>query len=446
MSSYMGKELQKPKISPYFFYGTIQKWSFSSGFLKLKEDNYAYRFTIYFSNGKKKQMQKSGFPTQKAASLAKEQTIVQLNNQKFIPFRFSVEEFYDFWLYYYMLEERNIKYNTFISYRNIISNYLLPYCKRISRKRKLKITNVQKNHLMDFLLSIEDYSVFQLACTIIRSSFLYAKANNIIDHNYAVSAVSLCKKIRKKPEKKSRPILSREKASSLLFSCKQNYEEIYLLFLISLCCGTRISEVVALKFKDIDMEKQTIHIQRQLGRSIDDQGMQEQNLLRQEIAPKTDNGDRFIPLPRFVMDELILEEYRRKMEFPEGNIYESYIGIDRKNENKPFLKDKLRKIYKKMLLENGIPLDLRWHDLRHSYSTLLYDSGISLKSIAQVMGHESGSFTKEVYIKEEENVFDISAPMNELLKKRPKAKEEIFDIATAMQSVLHFKRIFYEKS
>jgi integrase len=41
---------------------------------------------------------------------------------------------------------------------------------------------------------------------------------------------------------------------------------------------------------------------------------------------------------------------------------------------------------------------IRFHDLRHSCATLLYDQGVSLDRIQDVLGHSSPTVTKTIYV------------------------------------------------
>jgi integrase len=41
---------------------------------------------------------------------------------------------------------------------------------------------------------------------------------------------------------------------------------------------------------------------------------------------------------------------------------------------------------------------IRVHDLRHSCATLLYDQGVSLDRIQDVLGHSSPTVTKSIYV------------------------------------------------
>jgi len=45
----------------------------------------------------------------------------------------------------------------------------------------------------------------------------------------------------------------------------------------------------------------------------------------------------------------------------------------------------------------GLPIALRFHDLRHSYATWLVSDGVPVNDVAKVMGHEQTSTTLNRY-------------------------------------------------
>jgi integrase len=45
----------------------------------------------------------------------------------------------------------------------------------------------------------------------------------------------------------------------------------------------------------------------------------------------------------------------------------------------------------------GVPR-IRFHDLRHSCATLLYDQGVAIENIQDVLGHSSPTVTKTIYV------------------------------------------------
>lgn len=116
------KPIKKPAVKESFQYGDIVSWKFRDTITPIRE-KFAYRFSLTFSTGIVIPMQKGGYNTKTEALKAKEFTISDLHSKKFIPFEYTLKEFFDYWLYYYMIDEKEISYNTFCSYRNVIYNH-----------------------------------------------------------------------------------------------------------------------------------------------------------------------------------------------------------------------------------------------------------------------------------------------------------------------------------
>ena len=74
-----------------------------------------------------KQCQVGGFATKEDAIYAKEEIITLLHQKAYMPFQFTLKEYFDYWLYYYMMDERQITYSTFINYRNMIYSHFLKF-------------------------------------------------------------------------------------------------------------------------------------------------------------------------------------------------------------------------------------------------------------------------------------------------------------------------------
>ena len=74
-----------------------------------------------------------------------------------------------------------------------------------------------------------------------------------------------------------------------MLECKEKEPGILLPLFFAITMGMRISEIIALKYTDIDFGTNEAHIQRQLGRRVDDDvsSVQEGMLIKQELAPKT---------------------------------------------------------------------------------------------------------------------------------------------------------------
>ena len=126
--------------------------------------------------------------------------------------------------------------------------------------------------------------------------------------NPALTAIRMKKKAMKKAynqalregtikyKKREYPILSIPKISLLLLKCKETRAEMYISLLLTLTTGLRISEVIAIKFSNIDWWEGELHVRRQLGRTTSNDGEAEEQLCTQEVKTKSQSGERDIPI------------------------------------------------------------------------------------------------------------------------------------------------------
>lgn len=90
----------------------------------------------------------------------------------------------------------------------------------------------------------------------------------------------------------------------------------------------------------------------------------------------------------------------------------------------PRSKDFHWKHYKQLLQETGLP-DIRWHDLRSTYCTLLLKNNFSPKAVSKLMGHARELITMDVYgdngnIIAEEIPPELLSYMEEVLPEKKK--------------------------
>lgn len=440
------KPIVKPPVKESLMYGDIISWKFRDT-ITPERKKYVYRFSLTFSNGMIHPMQKGGFQTKTEAAKAREITISQLHSKTFIPFEYSLQEFYDFWLYYYMLDERQITYGTYMSYRNVIYNYLLELW-----NPKRKISSIERNDVNYVLDSISKKSVLRIACNVLRTSFTYAKEHQIICINPTLTAIRAKKKKEKKAllqgikegkihiQPKQYPILSVQETANLLLRCKEEEPLMYLPLLLSLTAGLRISESIAVKYSDIDWGAGELQVYRQLGRSTTNAGESEGRTTTQELKTKTRSGRRNIPLAEFVIDELILARQKYE-EARNGNPdFQDLDFVCCQENGAPFNRSSFRKSFKRLLRSCNLP-DMRWHDLRHTYATILKKKDISLKAIAVCMGHYGTKTTEDVYINLSDEIYDcdkeISAFMEEVLPKKGKVLDARIDEKYLLEVLPH---------
>lgn len=403
---------EKPDINPTFFYGRIVSYQFNGNISKNK-GMYRYRFTLYFESGEIYHSQKSGFKTLKEAEKSKELLISNLVTQKYCPFNYSVKETFDYWLYEYMLNELQIRYNTYYSYCNVIYNYLIPSLGDKKMLRKVTAADLSKA-----INRISHFSVKQRACMIIKSFFGFAYNKHYIDYNPSVEALrSVDVDANKRKTRDVKPFTIQQ-IQHLLYTCKLEFQDMYIPLLLSITLGTRISETIAIKYSDIDFTGKTVYIERQLGYDFKD--VVTDSNVKKEVATKTSNGIRYIPVPEWVLNELIVKrgwyetQKKRVLSFQDFNYVCCHC------DGRPFQRDDFHKDFRKLLKMCGLP-SIHWHDLRHMYTSILKNNSVNMKAISLYLGHGSPDFTENVYAYHEvlahdctilEEVWEVLKPLD----------------------------------
>lgn len=157
-----------------------------------------------------------------------------------------------------------------------------------------------------------------------------------------------------------------------------------LPILLSILTGMRIGEILALKWGDIDWIHNIISVRRNVVKAYDPETKSDRYFIG---SPKTKQGYREIP---------ILPELRKVLRIiggktPNGGNY--VVG----NSGKPMAHSSVRETYSRFLKRQRLP-EINFHGLRHTYATLLVESGGDIKTISTLLGHSKVSLTLDLYV------------------------------------------------
>ena len=163
---------------------------------------------------------------------------------------------------------------------------------------------------------------------------------------------------------------------------------IHMQVLFNVLMGFRRREINGVKYTDVDYVNRKLRLRRQLGKKINTkkEDFAPKTYTKQEVGLKTPSSYRDVPIPDYVF-EAILEERkiyernrsRRKSKFQDDD----YICCS--SYGRPRSKDFHFKYYKQFLKENDLP-DIRWHDLRSTFCTLLLKNDFNPKAVSRLMG------------------------------------------------------------
>lgn len=148
--------------------------------------------------------------------------------------------------------------------------------------------------------------------------------------------------------------------------------------LLALATGLRYSELLGLKWDDIDFENKTLTVNR----------MFDQSVSKKILSPKSESSKRTITLDHFTVNWL------KKYKLQAQKSYPTYIFIDKTNHftTSRIANDRLRK-YCRMA---GVK-EITFHKLRHTHCSILIYKGINIKYISKRLGHATTQITYQVY-------------------------------------------------
>lgn len=386
-----------PEVSPYFYYGPVISYEFLGNVSKDK-GKYRFRYELTFQNGEVIKKQQSGFDSIKEANQKKELLVHEILSGKYCPFDFTVQEFYNYWLFK-ILDEKKCCYSTFTQYQTIVRLYILPKTKKGSNLSQLTYEQLKK-----IVKAAKTNEKRKRLAIILKKSLNFAYDNNFIKTRYGDMIYDFTKMTYPCKRKKRDVAWSIEKIKNILIKCKENFPELYLPLLLSLTTGIRISEMLAIKYADIDFSDKTLHISRQQGKEYDPVS---KTVISTEVKPKSYSSNRYIPLPDWVVEEIIVKRaWYEKMRAENPDFHDNDYIICRENGD-AYYRTYFGKLLTPLLVMCGFE-HIRWHDLRHIYATTLQNNSVNLKAISEFLGHASPEFSEEVYITKKEVVWDCT--------------------------------------
>lgn len=366
-----------------------------SNVMPIKE-KFGYRVFLKYMDGTVRPQQKAGFQTEKEANASRDKTIGELYAGTYVVYaNVRVKDFMEFWM------EEDIRNRvgsseTYDTFGSVVRLHIVP---KLGSKKMVDITrgDIQKlyNEKTEYSISIA-----RLVKTVMNVSMRYAVEKKIIPVSPA-EGVNLPKKVEKKPYHTrnidTQKTLTMAQIQILLEASKDT--AIHMQVLFNVLMGLRRREINGVKYSDVDYINRTLRVQRQLGTKL---GTKKEDFppeayRKQEVRLKTPSSYRTLPIPDYVF-EAILEQrkiYERNRS-RRPNSFQDFGYICCSSYGRPRSKEFHWAHYKKLLKENGLP-DIRWHDLRSTFCTLLLKNNFNPKAVSKLMGHAKELITMDVY-------------------------------------------------
>ena len=176
--------------------------------------------------------------------------------------------------------------------------------------------------------------------------------------------------------------LTREEAHALVEKAEGLFPEYAALFLCALRTGMRLGEILALQWGDLDFKSRCIHVQR--------------NRVAGNLTTTKNKQRRRIDMSAQLSAALRrMRAVRKRAALKAGAAMTSWVFLT--PDGHPIDGDNLRHRVFYRLLERAELRRIRFHDLRHTFASLLIQQGESLAYVQEQLGHSSIQVTVDVY-------------------------------------------------
>ena len=290
----------------------------------------------------------------------------------------------------YVSQKRGVKHNTQANY-----NFVINVIKKEVFGAKT-IDTVKLSDAKEWLIKLQDdgrgYSSIHSIRGVVRPAFQMAVEDDLIRKNpfeFQLATVVVNDSV-------TREAITRKQEREFLKFIKEDkhfckyYDGIYILFKT----GLRISEFVGLTKEDIEFDKKRIKVDHQLQRK--------RNMEYEIITPKTEKGERYVPMNEDVAEcfKRIIENRKIPKVEPMIDGYVGFLFLDKNDMpmvalhwEKYFqhIREKYNSIYKVQM-----PC-ITPHVCRHTFCSNMAKSGMNPKTLQYIMGHSDISVTLNTY-------------------------------------------------
>ena len=295
---------------------------------------------------------------------------------------------YDYLVSYLKRVEPELQKNTIVSYRSMTNGKIRRY---FQRRPQLTVGNLKPQDIQDFYQSLFADGV--VANTVIHYHALLRRAFQQAFKEERIDANPFDRVGRPKKNKFHGENYTQEELLTLLHLARGDV--IYPAILLAGAMGLRRSEALGVRWSRIDWEKRTV--------LLDTKIVEYRENGKKQVEPveemKNKSSRRTLPLPDPVVEMLQVQKehrevYRKMFQGSYNAQYLDYVCVNQLGEllRPSYVTDHFRELLEKYGLRH-----IRFHDLRHTFASLLINQDVPLINVSNFLGHSDLSTTANIY-------------------------------------------------
>jgi integrase len=329
-------------------------------------------------DGRRKQGRQTVHGTKRDADAKLREILTSLDQGGYIsPTKETLGAFLERWLATYAAT--NTRERTMKDYRGIVSRYLKPSLGTI------EVTALRPEHVQGLYASMRERGLAAMTILhthrLLKESLSHAVKWQLINRNVcdAVDAP--------RPQRKEMMALAEDDVTRLFRASEGT--EFHPVFHVALHTGMRRSEVLALKWENIDLEHWVIQVASGLHR-INGKGIMLTPTKNRSSRRTVAISEGVANLLRQVQGEQLL------LQIEIGGEWNSAGFVFTDPSGAPLDPDRVTRAFMRISKSAGLT-GLRLHDLRHTHATLMLKAGVPAKVVSERLGHASISTTIDIY-------------------------------------------------
>jgi integrase len=303
------------------------------------------------------------------------------------PHKLILGEWLDTWLWNY--KKPRLRSTTLDNYEMLIRRHIKPDLEKIA------LRDLRPEHLQHFYNEKGKEGLaprsIQLMHIVLHGALSQAEKNQLVVRNVS--------KLTERPQgvrREVQPLTANQVSVSLLPMLQD--DRLFAVIYLAFATGLRRGELLALRWQDVDLNEGVLQVRQTLARVnvYNEQGGKiKTQLMFQE--PKTAHSRRKVPIPEACL--VALKRHKAKQAEEKlllGPAYADHGLMVCQPDGKPVDPRNFLRYFKRVLEQAGLP-NIRIHDARYTFATMMLELGESPKTVQTMLGHSRVSITLDTY-------------------------------------------------